>query len=770
MKFFITVLVVLLSLLIGIRKDNSPSNHSQRIYSDSVSCGTLERDSLEFENLPYYDNNDMLENFLDSINYPSSNMRFAGDPTRLWIPIKFYIIRNSNGSGGVSENRIKPLMTSLNQLFRDNLTLIQFYQTCDVTYIDNSDYMILNDSESRQLSRDHEGYNTIPVFLGQQLDEGANGSMYYSLPITFDPYRSIFLSSLASSDNDLLSTFSHEMGHYLGLDHTQQYYENGRCRREPIDRTRTYALISGCKPFGSRIMCESTGDALRDTPADPNLSGNGSCSYTLGGNDHFGDSYASPPSGSQQPATNNIMSYNLQTCRNTFTRLQVAVMLKNALTNGLISPGSEWLNATSLFDLYEPDNRFQDADTIPYCGSQGRNFHAQFGLSPTQSCGDDWARYVATQSGNVDIFTNGMAGKPSVNTILSVYNASNTLIASNDDKVTGDPYSKVTINATLGSTYFIKVSNKYPTSIGYYKLGVGSDLSGPTISGDSYLCDTENYSMSSLPSGATVAWSISPSWAATLTTSGNVATLTKTTNQVFTLSAVINTSCGSSSPTNKTITSSNVLYTVDGTYNTPTGNVALVPFVKFAFEENNACMSTQTTLSVPAGSTVTWTGPANTWDLNWVQSINDVTIYFTALNQFIVLDAEITNSCGTVWKKFAFRCTTTNHCGVTPLRMAPGPGIKSLSVYPNPTSDELVVNMMQPYDQRTDMEALSRNTAASKFDYKLFNSNGTLVRSAKNNLSSQKVTINVKDVPNGEYFLHVIQGKEITKKQIIVKH
>jgi hypothetical protein len=34
-------------------------------------CWTPEMDTSEFYNLPWFDNNDMLEQFLDSIGYPS---------------------------------------------------------------------------------------------------------------------------------------------------------------------------------------------------------------------------------------------------------------------------------------------------------------------------------------------------------------------------------------------------------------------------------------------------------------------------------------------------------------------------------------------------------------------------------------------------------------------------------------------------------------------------------------------------------------------------
>ena len=52
-------------------------------------CWTPDMDTTEYYNLPWFDNNDMLENFLDSIGYPpeGGGNRIVGAPVRYWIPI-----------------------------------------------------------------------------------------------------------------------------------------------------------------------------------------------------------------------------------------------------------------------------------------------------------------------------------------------------------------------------------------------------------------------------------------------------------------------------------------------------------------------------------------------------------------------------------------------------------------------------------------------------------------------------------------------------------
>jgi len=51
-------------------------------------------DTTEFKSLPWFDNNQFLENFLDSIGYNSdATKRIVGAPRVIfWIPIKFWNI------------------------------------------------------------------------------------------------------------------------------------------------------------------------------------------------------------------------------------------------------------------------------------------------------------------------------------------------------------------------------------------------------------------------------------------------------------------------------------------------------------------------------------------------------------------------------------------------------------------------------------------------------------------------------------------------------
>lgn len=73
---------------------------------DSTSlCGTADMDTTEFKQLPWFDNNDLLETFLDSIGYDNAGARLiTPEQVRYHVPIKFWVYRSSAGIGGLVAN------------------------------------------------------------------------------------------------------------------------------------------------------------------------------------------------------------------------------------------------------------------------------------------------------------------------------------------------------------------------------------------------------------------------------------------------------------------------------------------------------------------------------------------------------------------------------------------------------------------------------------------------------------------------------------------
>ncbi|NND32107.1 MAG: hypothetical protein HKN76_05900, partial [Saprospiraceae bacterium] len=143
--------------------------------------------------------------------------------------------------------------------------------------------------------------NTINIFYldqigNQELSSFACGISTF--PFASTPESRFIIMQKGCSVNG--STLAHEIGHFFGLLHTHETF-------------RGVEFVDGTN-------CETAGDQICDTPADPNLAGTGlsGCTYTAGFTDPNGDLYRPDPS--------NIMSYAAASCRRKFSQEQNAMM------------------------------------------------------------------------------------------------------------------------------------------------------------------------------------------------------------------------------------------------------------------------------------------------------------------------------------------------------------------------------------------------------------------------------------------------------------
>lgn len=96
-----------------------------------------------------------------------------------------------------------------------------------------------------------------------------------------------------------------------------------------------------------------------------------------------------------------------------------------------------------------------------------------------------------------------------------------------------------------------------------------------------------------------------------------------------------------------------------------------------------------------------------------------------------------------------------------------------LAMYPNPVSDTFTVaySPEQPAGEGSASKS-ARSESESKLDFevKVFTDKGSLVKSFRNERNGKNLSFSMADLPNGNYFIHVINDKKVTKKQIIVQH
>ena len=206
------------------------------------------------------------------------------------VPIQIHILRTSSGSGGLTTSQITSVINDMNAYYVN--ANLEFVQCGSINYINNSNYYDFDQSQESALAGPNDVTNVINIYFFNSITSSSGSGLcgYTRFPPSTDR---IFMANSCATNG---STMSHEMGHYFSLYHTHGKTNTGT----------TDEYVNGSN-------CTYAGDDLCDTPADPNLYGliGSSCTYTGTTTDANGDTYAPDPT--------NIMSYSLQTCRNTLT-------------------------------------------------------------------------------------------------------------------------------------------------------------------------------------------------------------------------------------------------------------------------------------------------------------------------------------------------------------------------------------------------------------------------------------------------------------------
>jgi hypothetical protein len=345
----------------------------------------------------------------------------AGRMPLIHVPVQIHIVRRSDGTGGMSEtaiwdefeNFVRPYYTAANL----NFTF------CNATNFINSDayFNISGDAEGDAMSVEHNVADVLNIYYVNDPD-GACGWARF----TFDLPTDYIVIANSCADNQ--STTAHEIGHYFDLFHTHETAFGTEC------------------PDGSN--CDTAGDLLCDTPADPSLTSkvNNSCVYTGTNTACGGQSYTPDPT--------NIMSYSLKECRTFFSPEQIAKIAFTSLT------GRSYLdyNCAPVNDLCSAALPLACGQTVTIDIS-----NATATGNPNTSCGtssngnEPGVWYVLQGTGDV-VTLSTCNGGTNYDTKIQVFTGSCgnfVCVTGNDDADCGNFRSEVEFCTEPGITYYI---------------------------------------------------------------------------------------------------------------------------------------------------------------------------------------------------------------------------------------------------------------------------------------------------------------------------
>ncbi|MDO7173810.1 T9SS type A sorting domain-containing protein [Mariniflexile sp. AS56] len=268
--------------------------------NETASCGTtVSQQSLEFYN--------SIKPQLKKYEQAFMQKQLAKNPSHTIlnnsIPIKAHVIRSSKGTGGICEADLNTAINNLNSMYAD--AYMEFFLCDGINYIDEDSLCHLKKGDEKTLVESNNVAGLINIYFADSIENEKDESICgYA---DNEGRNDVIVVKNSCVTND--STLAHEIGHFFSLAHTHG-----------ADDALTTELVDGSN-------CDTNGDGICDTPADPKLTTknvNNFCQYTGTETDANGDAYT--------PDTSNIMSYSRKGCRSHFSQQQLARMYAYYLT------------------------------------------------------------------------------------------------------------------------------------------------------------------------------------------------------------------------------------------------------------------------------------------------------------------------------------------------------------------------------------------------------------------------------------------------------
>lgn len=272
-----------------------------------------------------------------------------------YVPVRFHIVRKSDGTGGIEIDKILSMLCGINEFYADQE--ISFFIKDGFNYINNNTlFDNPQHNSSITLMNNSRIKGALNIFITNQT--GEVGTLAY-----YTPGNPLWSSDYIVIRKDQIiynkGTIEHELAHFFSVLHTFNGWE---C--EPFDKdihgipltNPTAPCFSLKSPWGN-VLAEladgsnSTvaGDFLDDTPADYNLGlGWNTCTYTGGARD-FNNQLLDPDE-------LNLMGYFL-TCKPLSLSNKQKLLIKSDLNSRKIAGST--------------NNRYLNTNVTPILGETG---------------------------------------------------------------------------------------------------------------------------------------------------------------------------------------------------------------------------------------------------------------------------------------------------------------------------------------------------------------------------------------------------------------
>ncbi|NRB46443.1 MAG: hypothetical protein HRU41_02140 [Saprospiraceae bacterium] len=226
-----------------------------------------------------------------------------------------HIPKDSLGEIYIREDQVQAAIDTMNVYFAP---ICARFELCEFNIIENFQYATpANANEWQQMKVKYQQNNRIDVFIVLDIPWAPFDCGYSDLGGIEFPQRDAIMLKLPCVI-ELPKSLSHEMGHYFGL-------------------LNTYGTQNSAPELVDGSNCETAGDLICDTPADPFVPGdtlrpkylhdNLPCRFVFEGRDPAGQYYI--------PDVGNMMTLYPDTCRCGFTQQQFQKMVeKYSLSEG----------------------------------------------------------------------------------------------------------------------------------------------------------------------------------------------------------------------------------------------------------------------------------------------------------------------------------------------------------------------------------------------------------------------------------------------------